>query len=105
MNKRALTIAEAAKAGGPGRSTIYKDIREGRLRAVKFGRSTRILLDDFERYLASAPEIEPRPAIQATDNRQQRPRSRDLVEQQDQAQAAKTVSASKAERQRRTNLA
>ena len=48
MEQQALTIAEASKAGGPKRAKLYDDIRNGRLRAVKFGRSTRILMTDFQ---------------------------------------------------------
>jgi excisionase family DNA binding protein len=59
MERLALTIAQAAKLGGPCRSALYEDIRSGRLRAVKRGRSTRILIDDFKAYLASLPPIPP----------------------------------------------
>ena len=59
MEKLALTIAQASKLGGPCRSILYQDIRSGRLRAVKRGRSTRILIDDFRKYLASLPAIQP----------------------------------------------
>jgi len=58
MFKRALTVKEVKQAGRPGRTKLYEEIRKGRLRAVKFGRSTRILADEFERYLASAPELQ-----------------------------------------------
>jgi excisionase family DNA binding protein len=54
----ALTISQAAKLGGPCRSALYQDIRDGRLRAVKRGRSTRILLEDFKAYLASFPTVQ-----------------------------------------------
>jgi len=59
MERLALTILEAAAAGGPKRSKLYEDIRDGKLRARKFGRSTRILVSDFLEYLASAPVINP----------------------------------------------
>jgi len=59
MEKLALTVAEAVELGGPCRSGIYEDINEGRLRAVKRGRSTRILVDDFKKYLAALPAIVP----------------------------------------------
>jgi hypothetical protein len=39
---------------------LYADIQDGRLRAVKNGRSTRILVDDLKRYLAGLPAIEPK---------------------------------------------
>lgn len=60
MDPLALTIAEAVKLGGPCRSALYEDIRQGRLRAVKRGRSTRILVDDFKAYLASLTPVLPR---------------------------------------------
>jgi excisionase family DNA binding protein len=53
----ALTVAQAAQLGGPGRSAIYQDIRAGRLRAIKRGRSTRILMEDIKSYLASFPSF------------------------------------------------
>jgi len=53
----ALTISQAAELGGPCRSILYEDIRSGRLRAVKRGRSTRILVDDFRKYMAALPAI------------------------------------------------
>jgi excisionase family DNA binding protein len=59
MEPLALTISQAAQLGGPCRSAIYEDIRKGHLRAVKRGRSTRILLEDFKTYLASLPAIRP----------------------------------------------
>ena len=59
METLALTIDEAVEAGGPGRAKLYDEIRKGRLRAVKIGRSTRILLTDFQSYLASLPSVQP----------------------------------------------
>jgi excisionase family DNA binding protein len=58
VEKLALTVAEAAALGGPGRSALYQDIKRGRLRAVKRGRSTRILIEDFKAYLASLPPLD-----------------------------------------------
>jgi excisionase family DNA binding protein len=62
MELLALTIDEAVKAGGPRRAKLYQEIRSGRLRAVKMGRSTRILVNDLKEYLATLPAIEPKPA-------------------------------------------
>jgi hypothetical protein len=59
MEPLALTISQALQLGGPCRSALYKDIREGKLRAVKRGRSTRILIDDYKKYLASLPAVQP----------------------------------------------
>jgi excisionase family DNA binding protein len=59
MEVLALTIEEAVKAGGPRRAKLYQEIRSGRLRAVKVGRSTRILVTDLKQYLATLPAIQP----------------------------------------------
>jgi excisionase family DNA binding protein len=57
MEPLALTVAQAAKLAELSRSAIYQDIRAGRLRAVKRGRSTRILMEDIRAYLASLPSL------------------------------------------------
>jgi excisionase family DNA binding protein len=62
MEQLAVTVDEAVKLGGPGRAKLYEEIRSGRLRAVKAGRCTRILISDFKAYLTSLPAIEPRRA-------------------------------------------
>lgn len=58
MEVLALTIDEAVKAGGPRRAKLYQEIRSGRLRAVKVGRSTRIIVTDLKQYLATLPAIQ-----------------------------------------------
>lgn len=60
MEVLALTIDEVVKAGGPCRAKIYQEIASGRLRAVKIGRSTRILLSDLRTYFAALPAIKPK---------------------------------------------
>lgn len=52
-----LTIHEAKALAGVGRSTIYEEIRAGRLAARKLGRRTLILSDDLSAWLASLPLI------------------------------------------------
>ena len=64
MEPLALTISQAAKLGGPCRSALYQDIRAGRLRAIKRGRSTQYLLEDYKKYLASMPRL--RPTVEAS---------------------------------------
>jgi excisionase family DNA binding protein len=59
MEPLALTIDEAARSARRSRSGLYEDIQKGLLRAVKNGRSTRILIDDLRKYLATLPAIEP----------------------------------------------
>jgi excisionase family DNA binding protein len=60
MEPLALTIREAAKSARQSRAKLYEDIQKGRLRAVKNGRSTRILIDDLKNYLSALPAIEPK---------------------------------------------
>jgi excisionase family DNA binding protein len=60
MEQLAVTIDEAAGLGGPRRAKLYQEIKAGRLRAVKVGRGTRILLSDFQAYLTALPPIKPR---------------------------------------------
>lgn len=43
----------------PGKTKAYQEVREGKLRAVKCGRSTLILPDDYDQYLNSLPAIVP----------------------------------------------
>jgi Helix-turn-helix domain len=49
------TIAEAVRASGIGRTTLYADLKAGRLTARKRGKRTIILADDLRAYLASLP--------------------------------------------------
>jgi excisionase family DNA binding protein len=60
MEQLAFTIDEAAKSARRSRSGLYEDIQKGLLRAVKNGRSTRILFDDLKKYLAALPAIDPK---------------------------------------------
>jgi hypothetical protein len=53
--KRALRISDLPF----GRTKAYQEINQGRLRAVKCGKSTFILLEDYERYLQSLPSFVP----------------------------------------------
>ena len=59
MEPIALTIPEVAKLGGPKRDKAYREIKAGRLRAVKRGRNTLILVEDPKTYLNSLPAIVP----------------------------------------------
>lgn len=53
------TVKEAVKASGIGRTTLYKDLKAGRLPARKRGRRTLILRADLEAYLTNLPSREP----------------------------------------------
>jgi excisionase family DNA binding protein len=52
----AISIAEAARRAGVGRSSIYEAIRRGELLVRKCGRRSLILLDDLRAWLSSLPE-------------------------------------------------
>ena len=47
-----LTIAEALRATGLGRTTLYKLIGSGRVRRVKVGKRTLIRYDDLQKLVA-----------------------------------------------------
>ena len=55
--ERLFTIRQIAQLGGPCRAKLYNDIRAGRLKAIKFGRSTRITESAYRAYLESAPPL------------------------------------------------
>ena len=57
MTKPVYTIEEAAKESRQGRTKVYQDIKDGKLRAVKNGRRTFILGEDFAAYVASFQEL------------------------------------------------
>jgi hypothetical protein len=59
----ALDIATVCRRARVGRSFVYEEIRAGRLIARKYGRLTRILVNDYHRWLNRAPPIEPASAI------------------------------------------
>jgi excisionase family DNA binding protein len=52
----AYSIPEVAKAVGVGRSYIYGEIKEGRLRVRKAGRRTLIYEEDLRAWLEALPE-------------------------------------------------
>jgi excisionase family DNA binding protein len=54
---RAMSIAEFSERYGPGRTTIYEEIKLGRLRARKCGKRTFITEDDAEDWLQSLPLV------------------------------------------------
>jgi excisionase family DNA binding protein len=52
---RALSVEEAAKAAGVGRTLLYEHIRGGRLTARKAGRRTIITVDELDAWLRTLP--------------------------------------------------
>jgi excisionase family DNA binding protein len=53
MNKTPYRISELPV----GRTKAYQEINEGRLRAVKCGKLTLILFEDYDRWLKSLPPV------------------------------------------------
>jgi excisionase family DNA binding protein len=51
----ALPVADAVRASGLSRSTLYRLLAAGDLRAIKVGRKTLILAESLRAYLAAAP--------------------------------------------------
>ncbi len=74
--KRAYRIRELKPLGGPGHDKAYRLIGEGKLRAVKQGRSTLILADDFETYLKSLTPIQPKAPARTAEPVARAPRRR-----------------------------
>jgi excisionase family DNA binding protein len=54
-NKRTLSITEFCKNYGVGRTMAYEEIKARRLRAIKVGQRTLIIVDDAEAWLFSRP--------------------------------------------------
>jgi hypothetical protein len=56
--KLAYTIAEAIKATGIGKTSLFAEMKAGRLVARKRGSQTLILAEDLRAYLAALPIAE-----------------------------------------------
>jgi excisionase family DNA binding protein len=52
-----MSVEEAARFLGVGRTSIYAAIADGRLKARKLGSRTLILADDAKSFLASLPLV------------------------------------------------
>lgn len=58
----AVSVKDFARWAGIGLTTAWKEIREGRLRAVKVSQRTIVILDDAQRWLETRPALQPRSA-------------------------------------------
>ncbi len=54
-----FSVEDAALAAAVGRTTVFMELRSGRLKGRKIGRRTVIPLDDLNNWLASLPRIRP----------------------------------------------
>jgi excisionase family DNA binding protein len=57
MHPHSLTIVEACRRYGFGKTTLYALISRGTVEAVKLGTRTLVLADSIERHLASLPRL------------------------------------------------
>ena len=57
MELRVYSIAEACAIAGVRRTTLYKNIRTGKLRAIKIESRTFILAPDLYRWLDGMPPV------------------------------------------------
>lgn len=55
--ERLFTVEQIVQLGARSRASLYLDIKAGRLKARKFGRSTRIAESDYRAYVDSAPTL------------------------------------------------
>jgi hypothetical protein len=56
----AMSVSDFAIWAGIGRTTAWKEIREGNLRAIKVSARTIIRFDDATRWLATRPQLQVR---------------------------------------------
>lgn len=57
MPLHSLTVADACKRYGIGKTKLYELIGDKRVEAVKLGSRTLVIADTVERYLASLPRL------------------------------------------------
>jgi len=57
MEKLGLTVPEAAELSSLGQTSIYKAIKEGRLRIRKYGTRTIIIRADLQSFLETLPDL------------------------------------------------
>ena len=55
--REGLSIVEACRIAGIGRTKVYEAIADGRLKARKFGKRTIILRSELQDFLAALPVI------------------------------------------------
>jgi excisionase family DNA binding protein len=58
LPREGLSVTEACRVAGIGRTKIYEAISDGHLKARKFGKRTLVLRSDLQKFLANLPEIQ-----------------------------------------------
>ena len=58
LQPEGLSIVEACRVAGIGRTKIYEAIADGSLKARKFGKRTLILRADLQSFLSDLPVVE-----------------------------------------------
>jgi excisionase family DNA binding protein len=66
IGRIAYSPEEASKLVSTGRTKIFQEIKDGRLKARKIGRKTIILDDDLREYARNLPEREITSAAEST---------------------------------------
>jgi hypothetical protein len=66
MGRGALSIAKLCAYASVGRTTVFGEIKSGRLIAHKLGRSTIIFVEDADAWLQSLPRVRPTASNTAT---------------------------------------
>jgi excisionase family DNA binding protein len=57
FQREGLSISEACRIAGIGRTKIYEAIADGKLKARKYGKRTIILRGDLNGFLAALPVV------------------------------------------------
>lgn len=57
FQREGLSVLEACRVAGIGRTKIYEAISNGSLKARKFGKRTLVLRADLQAFLASLPMV------------------------------------------------
>jgi hypothetical protein len=63
IEKRAFELAELEERGYGCRTFLYRQINDGRLRAVKRGRRTIVLAEDLASWVSGLPDYKPRAGV------------------------------------------
>ncbi len=57
LPREGLSVSEACRVSGIGRTKIYEAISEGRLKARKLGKRTLVLRGDLQAFLDNLPVV------------------------------------------------